>query len=770
MDISDKDLKTLLDHVQGGVCRITVASEPKIIYANQDFRTIFNYQDADVLNMKFSDLFEEKKRFRFFYKEVFAEGSVSKFDTHLRSKKRGLFWGVVSGFLVKEKNKPKYIDITVNDISKRKQIEKELKESKDIFQTLFNSMGAAVTVADQNEKIVTWNPFAEKILGFDKKDLFNKPLKDLYPPAEWQKLRSLGVREKGMISDIESKISRKDGTILDVNMSISVLKDPEGNVMGSIAIISDITQLKETERKVKESENKIRVILDNSAAAITLIDDNERIISWNKFAEQLFGMTPADLLNRPVSTLYPEEEWKKIRAEEIRKVGSKHHLETKINTKDGLIIDVDLSINVLRDSNDKIIGSVGIMQDITKQKRTLDLLIQAKLAAEEASSSKSLFLANMSHEFRTPMNAIIGMIDITLDTKLDDEQKDNLDVAKDAAGNLLSLLNDILDLSRVEAGKIVLENIEFHLPNVVSSIIKGLSVISNKKNLEMVLNVDSDVPEMLLGDPVRIRQVLINLINNAIKFTHKGKITVGVKVDSKHGDKVVLLFTVADQGIGIAKEQVDKIFDAFTQADSSTNRRFGGTGLGLAISKRLVEMMEGRITVESEAGRGSKFGFTATFTLVDESRAKAISSGVHINKPFENFIKEELQGLKVLLAEDNLVNQKITMRLLEKQGWQIELATNGQEAAELATKKRFDLVLMDAHMPVLDGLEATKVIRDNEQKTGTHTPIIALTARAMQEDKQKCLACGMDGYVTKPIDRMRLLEEIVNVLKKERIQ
>ncbi|MBU4333058.1 MAG: response regulator, partial [Candidatus Omnitrophica bacterium] len=560
----------------------------------------------------------------------------------------------------------------------------------------------------------------------------------------------------------ETEVYRHDGSLMEVNVSISVLKDSEGNVIGSIGIMRDITAQKILERRLRESENKIHIILDNSAACIMLIDDEERIVSWNQFTENLFGMKKKDLYLKHVKELYPPEEWKALRNANIRKLGGNHHINTKILTKKKKLIDVQLSINVLRDTDDKVIGSVGIMQDITEQKRVQAMLVQAKMVAEEASSAKSLFLANMSHEVRTPMNTIIGMIDLTLDVEMKDEQRENLVVAKEAADNLLGLLNDILDLSRVEAGKITLEDIEFHMPNVLKSVVKGMSVIAAKKDLKLSVNIDPNVPELIEGDPVRLRQIFINLINNAIKFTHKGTIETEVKLLKVTNGVAELHFAVKDPGIGIPKDRQDQVFEIFTQAESSTARRFGGTGLGLAISKRLAEMMNGTIWVESEEGKGSNFQFTGLFKVIqqkatpDDSEARA-SAGSEVS----------LQNVTILVAEDNVVNQKIVVRMLEKQGCIVEAVVNGQEVIDAIEKKKYDVILMDMQMPVLDGLEATKLIRKNEEHTGNHIPIIALTARAMQDDKKRCLDAGMDGYVSKPIDRNKLYEEIGNVINKE---
>ncbi|HLD69182.1 MAG TPA: PAS domain S-box protein, partial [Candidatus Omnitrophota bacterium] len=604
--------KELIDNLKVGVFRSSPGLKGKFLFVNAAFREMLGYNTREIFKIPVEFLLEDPRKFKSILKRIRAHGFVEKEQIRLKRKDRRVFWCSMTWVAVKEKNgRTKYLDVVIEDIALQKHIEKELNESKELFRVVFDNSAAAITVIDKDEKIMAWNPFAEKMLEMNKKDLFNKPIRELYPPEEWRRLRSLRIRHKGMLSDIETRIYKKDKSLLDVNMSISVLKNTSGHFYGAIGIMRDITNQKIAERRIKESENKIRIILDNSAAAITLTDENERIVSWNSYTEHFLGYKRKDLYLMPVSSLYPPQEWAKIRSENIRKTGSKHHLQTKVILKNGRVMDIDLSINVLKDTNGNILGSVGIMQDITEQRQFQQMLLKAKLAAEEANSAKSFFLANMSHEVRTPMSTIMGMLDLTLDTQLSGEQKDNLEVAKDAADNLLSLLNDILDLSRVEAGKINLECIEFSLPNIVQSICKGLSVLARNKDLELTWQIDPRVPKFLQGDPIRVRQVLVNLINNAIKFTSKGKIETRVKASSISSEECQLLFSVTDTGIGIPKDKQEVIFDAFTQADDSTTRRYGGTGLGLAISKRLVEMMAGRIWVESEESKGSTFFFSS---------------------------------------------------------------------------------------------------------------------------------------------------------------
>ena len=654
-------------------------------------------------------------------------------------------------------SKPKAIKL-------EEQLERDLIESKNLFKIVFERSPAAIMVADSQQRIAAWNPMTEKMLGMGKADLFNKPVSILYPPQEWKRLRSLMARHRGVIPSIETKLLCKDASMLDVSASISVLKDLKDKVIGSIRIFYDITREKLAQHQMRESENKLRIILDNSAAAITMTDEKEQIVSWNSFTERLLGMGPQDLLLRPIHTLYPQEEWKTIRSLNIRQSGFKHHMETKAIRKDGTVIDVDLSVNILKNEQGKVIGSVGMLQDITERKRADEMILQAKLAAEEANAAKSVFLAKMSHEVRTPMNAIIGMIDLTLDTSLTEEQKDNLKVAKDAADSLLGLINDILDLSRAQAGKVVIEEIEINVQDIVKNVCKGLMVLARNKGVDVVWSIDPGIPRLLIGDPVRLRQVLVNLINNAIKFTHKGKVQVNVVKKALTDKDCELVFEVIDSGIGISHENLPHIFDVFTDAHNTTARRYGGTGLGLAICKKIIEMMYGHIEVDSIEGTGSTFRFTIIFGfkpdllshLSDEQNAQ---TGIG-----ESLIPAELHNLRILLAEDNTVNQRIAVKVLEKFGWKVTAANNGQEVLNILNTQTFDVILMDDSMPVLTGIEATQVIRREEKQTGQHVPIIAMTANAMAGDKEKYLASGMDGYVSKPIDRKLLYEEIAKLV------
>ncbi len=758
------DQREILENLPVGVFRQTPTTKGRFLFINDTLAQMLEGHQSEIAKYKPAQLFLQKQKYQRLITAVKSKGLIKNKEMTLKTCQDKEMDCRITGQAIKGvRGKIEAIDFVIENITVVKRVQRDLLESRELFRVVFDNSAIAITVVDKSEKIIAWNPFAEKLLKMNKEDLFNKNVKDFYPLSEWRRIRSQRVRQKGVLEDLETKVILKNGKLIDVALSISVLKDAEGKVIGAIGIMSDITKRKIAEKKLKDSENKIRVILNNSAAAMTLLDDKERLISWNKYTEQLLGMTQKELYLKPVSRIYPKDEWEKIRSFNIRESGSKHHIETRIIRKDNAIIDVDLSVNVLKDSESRIIGSVGIMQDISERKKVEQELIQAKIVAEEANQAKSLFLANVSHEVRTPMNAILGMVDMTLDTQLTSEQKENLQTVKDAADNLLGLINDILDLSRIEAGKTRLEIIPFEIEEVVKSVCRGLHVLARNKNLELVWEIDPEIPHTILGDPTRIRQIIINLVNNAIKFTSKGQIQVRVEWERNIEKQCCLNFSVKDQGIGIPADKCAEIFDAFVQADDSITRRYGGTGLGLAISKRLVEMMGGTIWVESRESQGSTFSFTAYFDIVDKPDQALPKRKTTLIIPEAD---DDLTALKVLLAEDNLVNQKIISKMLGKRGWDVIQVENGQEVLGIISKEDVDLILMDVQMPVMDGLEATRLIRQGEKQTGKHIAIVALTARAMDEDKKKCLDIGMDGYVSKPVDRMKLFETIKQVLKK----
>ena len=521
------------------------------------------------------------------------------------------------------------------------------------------------------------------------------------------------------------------------------------------------------------SERRFRAVFEGAAIGIAIIGlDGNKLVAVNPAYRKMLGCTAEEMQTIEIfDELTHPDDRESDKQIFLGILAGKHFV-----LRDSREVLVSLSLTVLRDAAGVAQCILGMATDVTERTLTEAALRQAKKRAEAASEAKNTFLATMSHEIRTPMNGILGMTELLLDTNLTLEQRESLGIVRLSAESLLSIINDILDFSKIEAGKLEMESISFDLHELLSETMKPLSFRAQQKGLALNCRIHSNVPNSLLGDPGRIRQVLINLIGNSIKFTETGEILVTVEDQSSDRLFTRLHVAVKDTGVGIPEDKQAKIFEPFSQADGSMARKYGGTGLGLNICVRLVELMGGRVWLDSEVGKGSTFHFTIQLLVAKPSPARDpvvhpehLSDGAIAMAPanLSNLSppSREIKNLRVLLAEDNVINQTIAVRVLEKRGHVVTVAQNGQAALHACETQSFDLILMDIQMPGMDGLEATAAIRKQEISTGAHLPIIAMTAHALKGDRKRCIAAGMDGYVSKPIRTAELLAAIESVLQ-----
>jgi PAS domain S-box-containing protein len=489
----------------------------------------------------------------------------------------------------------------------------------------------------------------------------------------------------------------------------------------------------------------------------------------NNAFEDFLDVKMTNISGKKINILLPEydnADYEKIEREVLERGIPIYNVEEIIKKQNA---EIYLSTNLapVKNLSGQVIGLVGVSYDITDRKNYEIELKKAKEQAEAGTKAKSEFLANMSHEIRTPMNGIIGMAEILKQTELNGEQVLLLDAIDISANSLLSLINDVLDFSKIEAGKLDFEIIDFNLLHVLGDVERILVTKANEKGLDFRITYDETMPSLLKGDPHRLKQVILNLAANAVKFTAKGHVEVRIKLEKNKHNHHLLRFEVNDTGIGVSKEGRKSLFREFSQVDSSTTRKYGGTGLGLSISKKLVEMMNGKIGMDSKFGKGSTFWFTAEFGKVDKIEKEVLV----IEKEKLDLISRIDKDLSVLLVEDNKINQKIALHNLMQAGYKVELAENGHEAVMKFKSGKFDMILMDVLMPVMNGFKATEKIRAIEQYRVLknknfihHVPIIALTANAMKGDREACLAAGMDGYISKPFKQKDLAELLHNIL------
>ncbi|MBF0455345.1 MAG: ABC transporter substrate-binding protein [Magnetococcales bacterium] len=565
--------------------------------------------------------------------------------------------------------------------------------------------------------------------------------------------------------DVEYRLRTKSGAYHWFQARAKTVRDDRGFPSRTSGTISNIHERKLAQAAIQESQQRLELALEGGDLGSWDADLILGKTVVNSRWAEIIGCSLDDISDPHqiwLDTIHPDDRPWLLAYGEAYRYGSglKYEAEYRLKLADGRLKWVlSKGTAVSRDEKQRPLRIVGTMMDITIRKEAEQALSQAKETAEAATRAKSDFLANMSHEIRTPMNAIIGMSHLALQTNLTPKQRDYVSKTHFAANALLGILNDILDFSKIEAGKMTLESLPFRLGEVLENVTSLVSVKAREKGLELLISTAADVPDGLMGDPLRLGQILTNLANNAVKFTEHGRVIIQTESVLEEGNRIELRFCVQDTGIGMSTEQMGRLFQAFSQADNSTTRKFGGTGLGLTISKRFVEMMGGKIWVESDLGQGSSFCFTASF----ERQSLLASVPRHLPPDLGAESVAPLAGSRILLVEDNEINQQVATELLEQGRLVVTVVNNGQEALEAVNREDFDAVLMDIQMPLMDGYQATKAMRAQDRLKGL--PIIAMTANAMAGDREKCLKVGMNDHVVKPIDPKEMFRALAQWIK-----
>jgi PAS domain S-box-containing protein len=665
------------------------------------------------------------------------------------------------------------------ELTAQRQAEETILQAGALQSAIFNSANFSSIATDAKGVIQIFNVGAERMLGYAAAEVLNQ-----ITPADISDPKEVIARAKALSAELGTPITpgfealvfkasrgiediyeltyiRKDGSRFPAVVSVTALRDAQDAIIGYLLIGTDNTARKLVEAEQRKLDQRLRdqqfytrSLIESNIDAIMTTDPAGIITDVNKQMEALTGCTRDELIGAPFKSYFTDPERAEAAINRVLSEKKVTDYELTARSLDGKTTVVSFNATTFYDRGRTLQGVFASARDVTERKREEVELKQARAVAESASRTKSDFLASMSHEIRTPMNAIMGIADLLAKTALSDEQDKYVQIFRRAGDNLLNLINDILDLSKVEAAQLELEQTGFSLNDLVEKVMEMVALRAHEKGLDLVCEIAPGVPTNLVGDPTRLRQVLLNLVGNAIKFTECGRVSLRVTHDDDSSVPTALRFTVADTGIGIPQEKLGQVFERFTQADSSTTRRFGGSGLGLTISKRLVELMGGRLWVESSLGAGSVFAFAVPFEIWAAAPRGAA-------EPDRRGSDAPLPALRILLAEDSPDNCTIAIAYLEGTPYTVDVAETGALACKMFAAARYDLVLMDRQMPVMDGLTATRTIRAWEQANDRPpTPIIALTASALKGDREKCLAAGCTAFLTKPIKQEVLLQAI----------
>ncbi len=653
---------------------------------------------------------------------------------------------------------PTVIFQVINHLDVQRQLAESqvaLKKSEEKHRSIFENIQDVYFELTPDAFVIELSPSAENVFLYKKEELLGKPFFD---DKNVENLFIDRLQQKGYVSDFEVYLTRKDKVRIPCSFTCKYLYHQDGTPRKIIGTIRNISGRKQVEEALRISEERYRILAENSSDMISKHNWDRTYLYVSPASRHLLGFEPEELIGQSAYQLIHPDDIEKIRRNHVKMLESQSgsFIESyRIRKSDGQYIWFETNNQVLFNPKTELVEEiVCVSRDITERKEKEELL-KAKEVAERANKAKSEFLANMSHEIRNPLNAIIGMTKTLGKTKMDDDQQNYLNSILISSNILLSILNDILDFSKIEANKIELTFSDFNLRKTVEEVVDAFRPQTDQKNIELNINFLNALPEFIYGDEKKIRQILNNLLSNAIKFTNEGKVEVEVEKKFADNENLQLVFSVKDTGIGVKNEDIPTLFESFRQLDISTRKEYQGTGLGLNIVKSLVELMSGEVFFESEFGKGSKVTFQ--IPVLGHLKEKPFPEPDKIEEEKANIVEKEL---KILVAEDDAINQLYLAGFLKSQGWKVDTASNGVQAIEKFEKNTYDLVLMDGQMPRMDGFETTRRIREMEQKTGVHTPIIAITGYAIPGDREKFLEAGMDDYISKPVDEQKLVDII----------
>ncbi len=644
------------------------------------------------------------------------------------------------------------------DITEQREATMKLEQSEELHRLLSENSKDIISLHKLSGRYIYISRGVKDMIGYDVAEVIGTTPHRLIHPDDLVRLQAgfQEVIDSKINTSIEHRLVHKNGSVLWVETNLKPVFDETGKLIKIQSSARDISMRRTNAEALKRSEKKYRDLINYSQAYICAHDMEGIVLSVNPYLTNMLGFTEAEMVGKPLSIFFPKEHQKNFQLYLDRYNDS--------NVVEGVlcILNKEKQERYLNYQNYKVEEPgekpyiIGLAQDITDRLQTEKELKKAKEDAEESAKVKENFLANMSHEIRTPMNGILGMAGLMQKTNLDDTQNNYLKIIKQSADNLLVVINDILDVAKIEAGKLDLEEIPFNLMDTIRSSFQTLAYKAEEKEIAYTIEQLNLPSPILIGDPYRLNQVLLNLLNNAIKFTDEGSVKLSCHITNETDKDLTVEVSVSDTGIGIPADKQDIIFDGFTQAYSSITRKYGGSGLGLSISKNLVEMQDGHIWVESSEGQGSTFKFQVTYP-----KATELQQG-ESKQPEVDF--NSLEPLYVLIAEDNEINIFLAQSILEGWNFKVDIAHNGLEAVSLAEKNRYDAILMDIQMPEMSGIDATQLIRNNPDKQKANTPIIALTANAFKGDAEKYLAAGMNDYISKPFEEEILFMKISALL------